>query len=63
MSTDEKKVLIILIINVFHMDDRPHHSSQLWQGALNIEEYDWYGYGETYGRKAELRPNYRYKQV
>ena len=34
----------------------------LWQ-VLNIEEYDWYGYGETYGSDAELRTNYRYKQV
>ena len=42
----------------------PHHRGKtfLWQ-ALKIEEYDWYGYGETYGSEAQLRTNYRYKQV
>jgi len=30
---------------------------------LNIEEYDWYGYGETYGSEAKLRTDYRYKQI
>ena len=30
---------------------------------MNVEEYDWYGYGETYGSEAKLRTDYRYKQV
>ena len=60
-------MVIIVIINLQIYDIMPHvphhHSkSFLWQ-ALKIEEYDWYGYGETYGSEAELRTNYRYKQV
>ena len=39
----------------------------IWQLShcqdLNVEEYDWYGYGETYGSEAKLRTDYRYKQV
>ena len=52
----EEKVLIIVITNL------PMSLIILWQ-ALKIEEYDWYGYGETYGSEAKLRHNYRYKQV
>ena len=40
-----------------------HLSSSIIAQDLNIEEYDWYGYGETYGSEAKLRTDYRYKQV
>ena len=47
----------------FHNWNDLHRCSQsLWQD-LKLEKYDWYGYGETYGSDAELRSNYRYKQV
>ena len=39
------------------------HLSFIIAQDLNIEEYDWYGYGETYGSEAKLRTDYRYKQV
>ena len=40
-----------------------HRCSQSSWQDLKLEKYDWYGYGETYGSDAELRSNYRYKQV
>jgi len=43
--------------------ERPQFFLPEEEKALKIEEYDWYGYGETYGSEAELRTNYRYKQV
>ena len=55
-------VIITVIINPHMYESYLDIKTFLWQ-ALKIEEYDWYGYGETYGSEAELRSNYRYKQV
>ena len=63
----EEKVLIIVVTNLCMMSLMSlivtgYNLKLLWQ-ALKIEEYDWYGYGETYGSEAQLRSDYRYKQV
>ena len=63
----EEKMLIIVVTNLCMMSLMSlivtgYNLKLLWQ-ALKIEEYDWYGYGETYGSEAQLRSDYRYKQV
>ena len=60
-------MLIIVVTNLCMMSLMSlivtgYNLKLLWQ-ALKIEEYDWYGYGETYGSEAQLRSDYRYKQV
>ena len=56
-STKSQTRLSVLFLYGNYLFEKSH-----WQD-LNIEEYDWYGYGETYGSEAKLRTDYRYKQV